>query len=256
MKKQLLILGSGNSFGVPKIDGSWGKCNKKNKKNLRSRCSAMIIKGKNSVLIDTSPDIKKQFLDNKIKDISSVIYTHEHSDQTNGIFELRAFYYKYKKKINIYGNSKTIKLLKRRFDFCFKEDSIYPAILKTNLIKKRFSIGKSKDRIYFSTFQAKHGFVKTTGYIFEKTLYLSDCNDLSIVKRMDLKNLNYLVIDCLRIEKNWAHFNLEESLYVHKQLNPKKTILTNLHCNLDYDFLLRNLPKNVLPAYDGLRLNL
>ena len=98
MKKQLLILGSGNSFGVPRIDGSWGKCNKKNKKNIRSRCSAMIIKGKNSVLIDTSPDIKKQFLDNNIKNVSSVIYTHEHSDQTNGIFELRPFYHKYKKK--------------------------------------------------------------------------------------------------------------------------------------------------------------
>ena len=256
MKKQLLILGSGNSFGVPRIDGSWGKCNKKNKKNQRTRCSAIIIKGKNSVLIDTSPDIKKQFLDNKIKDISSVIYTHEHSDQTNGIFELRPFYYKYKKKINIYGSSKTMKLLKKRFNFCFKEDSIYPAILKTNLIKKRFSIGESKDRIYFNTFQAKHGFIKTTAYVFEKTLYLSDCNDLSIVKRNDLKNLNYLIIDCLRLEKNWAHFNLKESLYVHRQLNPKKTILTNLHYYLDYDYLLRILPKNVLPAYDGLRLNL
>ena len=33
-------------------------------------------------------------------------------------------------------------------------------------------------------------------------------------------------------------------------------ILTNLNHELDYDFLLRNLPKNVLPAYDGLVINL
>jgi len=35
-----------------------------------------------------------------------------------------------------------------------------------------------------------------------------------------------------------------------------KTILTNLHYDLDYNYLLKNLPKNILPAYDGLKLNL
>ena len=59
MKSKLIILGCGSSIGVPRIDGGWGKCNRKNKKNLRSRCSAIIIKGRNHVLIDTSPDIRK-----------------------------------------------------------------------------------------------------------------------------------------------------------------------------------------------------
>ena len=65
-----------------------------------------------------------------------------------------------------------------------------------------------------------------------------------------------LIIDCLKIKKNYAHFNLKESLHVHKCLNPKKTILTNLHYDLDYDYLLKKLPYNVIPAYDGLKLNL
>ena len=122
--------------------------------------------------------------------------------------------------------------------------------------KKNFSLGSLKDRINFSTFQAKHGFIKTTAYIFEKTLYLSDSNDLSIINRKDIKNLNCLVIDCLRIEKNFAHFSLDESLYIHKKLSPKKTYLTNLNFNMDYDTLKKMLPKNVFPAYDGLKINL
>ena len=36
---------------------------------------------------------------------------------------------------------------------------------------------------------------------------------------------------------NFAHFKLEECLYVHYHLKPKTTILTNLHQDLDYDFL-------------------
>ena len=138
MKTKLIILGSGSSMGVPLIDGSWGNCNKRNKKNIRTRCAAIILKGNNSILIDTSPDIKNQLIANKIKNLSSVIYTHEHADQTSGLFELRPFFWKYKKKINIYGNLKTINHLKKRFDYCFKSLNGYPAIVKGNIIKKYF----------------------------------------------------------------------------------------------------------------------
>jgi len=36
----------------------------------------------------------------------------------------------------------------------------------------------------------------------------------------------------------------------------KKTILTNLHTDLDYNFLKKNLPKNIIPAYDKMILKI
>jgi len=188
--------------------------------------------------------------------LSSVIYTHEHADQTSGLFELRPFFRKYKKKINIYGNLRTINHLKKRFDYCFKSLYCYPAIVKGNIIKKIFSLGKYNEKINFNTKQVTHGLIKTTAYVIENTAYISDCNDMSIVNMKIFKNLKHLVIDCLRIKKSTVHFNLEEALYVHSCLKPRKTILTNLNSDLSYDFLLKRLPKNVLPAYDGLKLNL
>ena len=256
MKSKLIILGCGNSTGVPTIDGKWGMCNKKNKKNLRTRSSAIILKGSNSILIDTSPDIRSQLLKHKIKKISSVIYTHEHSDQTNGLFELRPFYWIDKKKINIYGTFKTMNHLRKRFDFCFNKISNYPPIVKANILKNKFSLGHFKEKVFFKTLLLKHGAVKSVAYIFENSAYISDCNDLSIININALKNLKYLIIDCLKVKKNFAHFNLEQSLYVQKHLKPKKTILTNLHSDLDYNNLSRILPKNVVPAYDGLTINL
>ena len=136
MKSKLIILGCGSSMGVPRADGFWGKCKKNNKKNYRTRCSIIIIKGSNSILIDTSPDLRYQLLSNNIKNISSVLFTHEHADQTNGLFELRPFYMKYKKKIDVYGHLKTINLLKKRHDFCFKDIRGYGAIVKGHIIKK------------------------------------------------------------------------------------------------------------------------
>ncbi len=256
MKSKLIILGCGSSVGVPRIDGFWGNCKKNNKKNNRSRCSAIIVKGSNSVLIDTSPDLRTQLLSNNIKKISSVIFTHEHADQTNGLFELRPFFWKNKKRINIFGNSHTIKHLKKSQGYLFKKTINYPPIVKANVINSKFSLGKLKEKIYFKALSAKHGKTKSLIYIFENTAYVSDTNDLSIVKIKELQNLKYLIIDCLKLKKHPSHFNLKESLFVHYSLKPKKTILTNLHYDLDYNFLLQKLPKNVLPAYDGLTLNL
>ena len=256
MKSKLIILGCGSSVGVPRIDGFWGKCKKKNKKNIRTRCSAIIIKGSNSVLIDASPDLKNQFLSSKIRKLSSVILTHEHADQTNGLFELRPFFWKNKSRINLYADLKTINLLKIRDSYLFNNLGSYPPIFKVNTIKSKFYLGNSKEKIYFNTIKAKHGKTNSVIYIFEKTAYISDCNDLSIIKMEKLKNLKYLIIDCLKLEKHPTHFNLDEALYVRKNLNPKKTILTNLHHDLDYNYLLRKLPKDVVPAYDGLKLDL
>jgi len=256
MKSKLIILGCGSSIGVPRIDGGWGKCNRKNKKNLRSRCSAIIIKGRNHVLIDTSPDIRSQLLNNNIKDVSSVIYTHEHADQTNGLFELRPFFWKYKKKINVYGNKKTITNLKRRELYLFKRISDYPPIVKSNIVKRKFSLGKSKEKISFKTFTVKHGKTNSVAYTFENIAYISDTNDLSIIKAKELMNLKYLIIDCLKFEKHPTHFNLNDVLFVHRILKPRKTILTNLHHDIDYNFISSILPRNVFPAYDGLSINL
>ena len=256
MKSKLIILGSGSSLGVPRIDGYWGKCNKKNKKNSRTRCSAIIMKGSNSILIDTSPDIRMQLLENNIKNISSVLFTHEHADQTNGLFELRAFFLKYKKTINVFGNSKTINHLKKTQRYLFKKISDYPPIVKSNIIKKSFSLGRSNEKIILKTFKAKHGKTNSVGYIFEGTAYLSDSDDLSIINIKELKNLKYLILDCLKRDKHPTHFNLTEALYIHNHLNPKKTILTNLSNDIDYNFLIKRLPKNVIPAYDGLSLKL
>ena len=85
-------------MGVPRADGFWGSCDKNNKKNYRTRSSALISRGNNNILIDTSPDLRFQLLKNKIKNISSVLYTHLHADQTHGINDLRVFFLNNKKK--------------------------------------------------------------------------------------------------------------------------------------------------------------
>ncbi|MDC0513849.1 MBL fold metallo-hydrolase [Pelagibacteraceae bacterium] len=255
MKNKFTILGCGSSLGSPWITNYWGNCDKKNKKNIRTRCCAHFQFKNISTLIDTSPDIKNQFKKNSIKDVDAVIYTHEHADQTSGIFELRPFFWKYKKKINIYGSGKTLKELKIKYDFCFKKKQGYTPILKANRIEDKFTIQKGKNKIEVNSFEVQHGLIKATAYIINKTAYLSDCSFIPKKKRKFLYNLDYLIIDCLRKKFHPGHFNLNAALTLAKKFQAKKTILTNLHVEFDYKSLKKKLPPNIVPAYDGMSFN-
>ena len=255
MSKTFTILGCGSSLGSPWITEHWGNCNKNDIKNVRTRCSAHINYNGLSILIDTSPDIKQQFKKNKIKNVDAVIYTHEHSDQASGIFELRPFTWINKKKIPVYGSQRTINELKKKYTFCFFPKSGYLPILKPNIIKNNFRISKKNNSIYIKSFDVDHGMIKATGYVFEKICYISDCNNIDKKNYKHLKGLRYLIIDCLRIKKHPSHFNLDEAVKISNFLNPKKTILTNLHVDFDYKTLKKMMPSNIIPAYDGLKFN-
>ena len=255
MKNKFTILGCGSSLGSPWITNYWGNCEKKNKKNLRTRCCAHFQYKNISTLIDTSPDLKLQFKDNKITDVDAVIYTHEHADQTSGIFELRPFFWKNKKKIDVYASKKTIRELKFRYDYCFKEKQGYVPILKEHIIKNSFIIKKGSNKIKIKSFEIQHGLIKATAYIINKTAYLSDCSFIPTKSRKFLYNLDYLIIDCLRVKFHPGHFNLETALSLSKEFNAKKTILTNLHIDFDYEKLKEKLPPNVVPAFDGMSFN-
>tara|TARA_B100000575_G_scaffold60604_1_gene46029 strand:- start:1986 stop:2750 length:765 start_codon:yes stop_codon:yes gene_type:complete len=247
------ILGCGSSLGSPWITNFSGKL-KKNSKNKRTRCCAHIKKGNLSVLIDTSPDIKNQFLKNKIKNLDAIIYTHEHADQTTGIFEMRPFFWKNKKKIPVYGSRRTINAIKKTYKFCFVHKDGYKPIMSSKIVNKQFKIKKNNNELKITPFEVTHGLIKATGYLFDKIAYISDCNKISNKVSKKLMNLDFLIIDCLRKNKHPSHFNYDDAINFIRFIKPKKTILTNLHTDLDYFSLRKKLPKNIVPAYDGLSL--
>ena len=255
---KFIILGCGSSMGVPRPDGFFGNCNPNDKKNYRTRCCALIKTKEENILIDTSPDLRQQLINNKIKKIDKVFYSHMHADQTHGINDLRVFYIKKKAPINVYADMDTKKYLIKTFGYCFRNNSKeYPAILKLNSINQKLYIKDGRKNRNIIPIKVKHGKVNSICYIIDKKLaYISDVSKINEKDYKYFKNLNYLIIDCLWYRYHPSHLNLESSLELINKLKPKKSILTNLHLDLDYQKLKRRLPKNVVPAYDGLSVNL
>ena len=255
---KFIILGCGSSMGVPRTDGFFGKCNPKNPKNYRTRCSALIKTKNETILIDTSPDLRQQLIKNRISSIDKVFYSHLHADQTHGINDLRVFYLKNKSTIPVFADNKTKKYLLNSFKYCFVNNSKeYPAILKINSINKKLFIKDGRKKISIRPVKVKHGNVDSICYVIDRKLaYISDVSEIFKKDFKYLKNLDYLVLDCLWINNHPSHLNLNESLDLINKLNPKKAILTNLSPVLDYDYLKKILPKKIIPAFDGLTINL
>ncbi|MDC1223910.1 MBL fold metallo-hydrolase [Pelagibacteraceae bacterium] len=257
MTLKFIILGSGSSMGVPRADGHFGDCDPKNKKNFRTRCSALIKFNNENFLIDTSPDLRQQLLSNNIKSINKIFYTHPHADQTHGINDLRAFFLNMKKKLPVYADKETTDYLYSTFKYCFKSNYGYPSTLTLNTLKNRHVFSNNNEKISIKAIPVQHGSIKSLCYLINNKLaYASDISLIYKETYSLFKNLDYFVVDCLWKRKHPAHFNLDQVLDIVKLLKPKKTILTNMHCDLDYTMLKKILPKNIVPGFDGMTINL
>ena len=149
----------------------------------------------------------------------------------------------------------TIKALKDKYTFCFYPRHGYKPIMKAYTVKNKFIIKKKDSILSITAFDVVHGLIKATGFVFNKIAYISDCNKIPKNSFNHLLNLDYLIIDCLRIDKHPSHFNYSDALALINKVKPKKTILTNLHVDLDYRELKKKLSQNILPAYDGMNFN-
>ena len=181
-----------------------------------------------------------------------------HGDQTHGINDLRSFFINSRKPINVYADKFTSNYLVKTFSYIFKSyTKEYPATLKLNKLKNNFFTFNKNRKVKIKSVEVEHGRVKSNCFIIDQKLaYISDVSKIYNKDYKYFKNLRYLVIDCLWYNFHPSHFNLENSLSMIKKFKPKNAILTNLSPVLDYKVLKKLLPKNVIPAHDGLTIKL
>jgi phosphoribosyl 1,2-cyclic phosphate phosphodiesterase len=262
MTRSITILGCASSGGVPRVSSGWGSCDPTNPKNRRRRCSALLRQttadGETSVLIDTSPDLREQLLDANVTALDAVVYTHDHADHTHGIDDIRPMVLQNRKRIEAFCDDATATGLHKRFDYIFKtpEGSEYPPILTERRIEAgmAFDVNGAGGAITLKPFRLQHGSIDALGFRIGNMAYTPDVNDIPAESLHCLQNLDLWIIDALRIKPHPSHFHLEQSLEWIARKKPKRAILTNLHSDLDYETLCRDLPDHIRPAWDGLTL--
>ena len=91
---KITFLGTGTSQGIPIIGSTHPVCLSQDPKDKRLRVSALVQWDDFSVLIDCGPDFRQQLLRTDCTKLDAVLFTHEHSDHTAGLDDLRPFFYR------------------------------------------------------------------------------------------------------------------------------------------------------------------
>lgn len=247
---QITILGCGTSSGIPLLACKCKTCTSKDPRNKRLRASVLIRTGNKNFLIDTSPDLRAQAMQNGFLWIDSVLFTHPHADHVHGIDELRSFNFIMHRPIPCYGNEWTIRTLRTKFDYIFKKTQMGGGKPKIDL--RLLEKAKKIYGIKVQPLKLIHGRLPVLGYRINDVAYITDCSYIPDQTFRYLKNLDVLVLDCLRPQLHSTHLNVEGSLALAKKIGAKRTYFTHMGHELEYKEFARFLPKGIWPAYDGL----
>jgi phosphoribosyl 1,2-cyclic phosphate phosphodiesterase len=266
MTLEVRILGCGSSGGVPRLgegDPYWGACDPSNSKNRRLRCSILVTgkddDGETRVLVDTSPDMREQLLAARIGRLDGVLITHDHADQLHGMDDLRVITLNMRRRLDLWSDREGLGGVMKKFAYCFQTPpgSDYPPILNAHEIPepfKPFVITGAGGAVPVLAFGQQHGRIRSLGFRFGPVAYSPDVDGLDEDAFAALNGVDCWIVDALRYTPHPSHAHLSRTLEWIARVKPRRAILTNMHVDMDYDTLARDLPPGVEPAYDGMVL--
>lgn len=261
-KLNFTLLGTGSSGGVPRIGNVWGACDPNEPKNRRTRCAAMIevfasddhADEPTRLLIDTAPDMREQLLAARVARVDGVLFTHDHADQTGGIDDLRVLAIAQRERIKVHMDQATAKTLKARAAYCFEGIGDYPSILDMQDFLSPLhtrTINGPGGEVTVLPVQQVHGRIGSLGFRIGKLAYCNDLNALPAESLTALQGIEIFIVDALRYTTHPSHSNVDQAIAWANEIGAQRTILTNMHIDLDYQTLQRELPSGVEPGYDG-----
>lgn len=266
---RVTILGSGGAGGVPLVGGDWGLCDPGEPKNRRRRVSLLIEDGAKDnptrLLVDTSPDLREQVLDAGVQRLDAVIFTHNHADHVHGIDDLRQFNRRQQAVIPAYMDKPTAESVGKRFGYVFGPPgehngklNYYKPCLSLHEIApgQAFAVSGPGGDIPVLPFDQDHGFMRTLGLRFGEVAYSTDVVNMPEDGFEALAGVGLWIVDCFAREPHPTHVHLPKVLQWIERVQPECAILTHMGTAMDYGRLLRELPQGVVPAYDGMTIEI
>jgi len=258
---KVTVLGCGASTGVPAVGPNWGECDPSDPRNRRRRVSLLVEAGRGeagnvAILIDTSPDLREQLIDARVRRVDAVLMTHAHADHLHGIDDIRQLNRIMQAAIPLWADAKTLAEIRRRFGYALEPTpeagQFYRPTLEPREITGRFAVGD----VPVVPFAQSHGFSTTLGFRIGRMAYSTDVTELDEAAFAALAGIELWIVDCMRRAPHPTHSDLDKTLGWIARVRPRRAVLTHMDQSLDYRTLAAELPPGVEPGRDGLVIDL
>lgn len=237
-------------MGVPTLGCHCAVCESTDPHDQRTRPSVLLSYCGHNVVIDTTPDFRSQAIRARIDHLNAVVYTHGHADHIMGLDDIRPFNLKQKSAVPVYAAADTLRILRRQFAYIFDDaqpGSTVP-LIDLHTINGPFNLFG----VSLLPVPAMHGAQPVLGFRFGKAAYLTDFSSVPDSSKALLGGLDDFVLDALRYVPHPTHSNVEQSLALVEELQPKRAWFTHICHDLGHEQANARLPENVRLAYDGL----
>jgi phosphoribosyl 1,2-cyclic phosphate phosphodiesterase len=262
---RVTVLGSGTSHGVPAIGCDCEICTSTDPKDRRSRPSILLeLDGREpsafagavrSILVDTSTDLRTQALDNNLRRVDAILFTHTHADHVFGIDDVRRFNHMQKSAIACYADRGTVASLRRMFSYIFdppeQKGGGLPQ-LSLFEIAGRFTLGGAE----IVPVPLFHGRLPILGFRVGSFAYLTDCNRIPDASWPLLDGVRTVIIDALRHRSHSTHFSVAEAIDAVHRMRAERAYFTHISHDLGHTATNAQLPAGIELAYDGLVLEI
>ena len=253
---KITFLGTGTSQGVPVIACECDVCRSDDPRDKRLRTSILIETEGKSIVVDCGPDFRQQMLRENIRSIDAILVTHAHKDHIGGLDDVRAFNYILKRPTDVYTTQEVSAVIRNEFAYAFHENK-YPGV--PEIILKQFENQPFMiSGIRIIPIEARHfqeQFVY--GFRIHDFTYITDAVEISDKEKAKIAGSKVIVINALRKQKHYSHFNLNEAVTILKELHPVRGFLTHVsHQMGTFKDVSQELPDFIQLGFDGLKIEI
>jgi phosphoribosyl 1,2-cyclic phosphate phosphodiesterase len=249
---KVTLLGTGTSTGVPSIGCACETCASDDPRDKRLRVSVLVEHDGQTVLVDTSSDFRQQALRVGLKHLDAVLITHCHADHIFGLDDIRPLNFRHG-ALGVYANERALVDIRRIFKYVFEPSHFgggLPQVVPHTVVDGApFCLSPD---LTVTPLEVIHGRLPVVAYRFNNFAYATDLSEIPPASLEALRDLDALVLDCLRVKPHPTHLTLESALRYVEQLRPRRTYLTHIAHDIKHARDAKLLPPGVEWAYDGL----
>ncbi len=230
-------------------------CKSTDPRDKRLRTSVLIKTHKLNIVIDCGPDFRQQMLREDVRHLDALLMTHMHKDHTGGLDDIRSYNFINKKAVDIYCDEDTEGGIREQYSYVFK-DTDYPYLPRMQFIRVEDEPFKVGD-VDVTPIEVMHATMPVKGYRLGHFTYITDAKTISAEEKAKIKGTKVLVVNALRAEDHYSHFNIGEALELIAEVKPETAYL--IHMSHQFGFhaeMEKKLPPGVIPAYDGLKISI